>query len=79
LTSGGPPPLLLYLGWMMFWASIITSAFLLIVISIYARRVNTSGDSDFRKVWVLVGIEYAFFLGGLLCFALRLVEVWLYS
>jgi hypothetical protein len=79
LTSGGQPPVLLYLGWMMFWASIITAAFLLIAISFYARRVDTSGDSDFRKVWVLVGIEYAFFLGGLFCFALRLVEVWLTS
>ena len=79
LTGGGEPPASLYLGWMMFWASIVTAAILLISISVYVRRVDTSGDSDFRKVRVLVGIEYAFFLGGLFCFAWRLAQVWLSS
>jgi hypothetical protein len=79
LTSGGKPSALLYLGWGMFWGSIIAAAILLIAISVYARRVDISGDSDFKKLWVLVGIEYALFLGGLLCFAWRLAEVWLSS
>ena len=79
LTSGGKPSAFLYLGWGMFWGSIIAAAFLLIAISVYVRRADTSGDSDLKKVKVLVGIEYAFFLGGLFCFALRLAEVWLSS
>lgn len=79
LTSGGKPSAFLYLGWGMFWGSIIAAANLLIAISVCARRVATSGDSDFKKLQVLVGIEYALFLGGLFCFALRLAEVWLSS
>jgi hypothetical protein len=79
LTGVGNPPVVLYLGWMMFWASIITAAILLIAISLYVRRVDVSGDRDFRKVRVLVGIEYAFFLGGLFFFAWRIAEVWLTS
>lgn len=79
LTGGGKPPVSLYLGWLMFWASIITAAILLIAISVYVRRIDASGESDFRKVRAWVGIEYAFFLGGLFCFAWRLAEVWLNS
>jgi hypothetical protein len=79
LTGAGKPPVVLYLGWMMFWASIITAAILLMAISLYTRRVDVSGESDFRKVRVLVGIEYAFFLAGLFFFAWRFAEVWLNS
>ena len=58
LTSGGKRSAFLYLGWGMFWGSIIAAAILLIAISVYARRVDTSADSDFKKVKVLVGIEW---------------------
>jgi len=67
----------MYAGWMMFWASIIVAAILLICISLFVRRVDESGDRDMQKVWVLVGLQYAFFLGGLLCFALNVVRLWL--
>jgi hypothetical protein len=79
LTGAGKPPASLYLGWMMFWASIITAAILLLAISLYVRRVDTSGERDFKKVRILVGVQYAFFLAGLFCFAWRLAEVWLSS
>lgn len=71
-----PPASLMYAGWMMFWASIIVAAMLLLCISVFVRRVDDSGDRDMKKVWVLVGLQYACFLAGLLCFALNLVRVW---
>jgi hypothetical protein len=64
-------------GWMMFWASIIIAAILLICISGFVRRVDESADRDMKKVWVLVGLQYACFLAGLFCFALKVVSFWL--
>jgi hypothetical protein len=73
LTSKPAPSALLYAGWMMFWASIIVAALLLLAIPFAVRRVDTSAGRDLKKVWILVGIEYAFFLAGLFCFALHVV------
>ena len=70
------PPTSLYVGWMMFWASIITAAILLVYISFVVRRVTAAGEVDLTKVKLLVGVEYAFFLGGLFCFAYRIAEFW---
>lgn len=76
LTSKPSPAALMYAGWMMFWASIIIAAILLICISAFVRRVDESGDRDMKKIWVLVGLQYACFLGGLICFALRVILLW---
>ncbi|MGZ8846951.1 MAG: hypothetical protein ACXW3C_10855 [Pyrinomonadaceae bacterium] len=77
LTGKPSPPGLMYAGWMMFWASIIVAAILLLSISIFVRRVDTSADRDMKKVWIIVGLQYACFLGGLFCFALRVVLMWM--
>lgn len=68
---------LMYAGWMMFWASILVAAVLLLCISIFVRRVDESGERDIRKVWFMVGVQYACFLLGLLCFGLRVAQIWL--
>jgi hypothetical protein len=75
-VTHSPSPLM-YAGWMMFWASILAAAVLLLCISIVVRRVDESGDRDIKKVWVLVGVQYAFFLLGLFCFALNILFFWL--
>jgi hypothetical protein len=77
LTSKPSPSIFMYTGWMMFWASIIIAAILLLCISVFVRRVDESADRDMKKVWVLVGLQYACFLTGLFCFALKVVSLWL--
>jgi hypothetical protein len=77
LTGKPSPSGLMYAGWMMFWGSIIIAAILLLSISAFVRRVDTSGDRDMIKVWIMVGLQYACFLAGLSCFALNLVQIWL--
>jgi hypothetical protein len=69
LTGGGQPPLLLYLGWMMFWGSIITAAFLLIAISIYARRVTLQATVISGSYGCWLGLNTRSFLAA--CFASR--------
>lgn len=76
LTGTPSPSGLMYAGWMMFWASIVVAAVLLICISVFVRRVDQSADRDMKKIWVIVGLQYALFLGGLLCLALQLLRVW---
>ena len=76
LTSGPVRSGLMYLGWLMFWASIIIAAILLLSISFFVRRVDSSADRDMKKVWIMVGLQYAFFLAGVGCFALQLVLLW---
>ena len=76
LTGAAKPSSWLYAAWMMFWASILVAAVLLLCISIFARRVDESGDRDIRKVWILVGVQYTCFLVGLFCFAVRVLQVW---
>lgn len=77
LTGKPSPPGLMYAGWMMFWGSIIVAAILLLSISFFVRRVDVSADRDMKKVWIMVGLQYACFLGGLFCFALRVVLLWI--
>lgn len=79
LATKPAPPVLLYAGWMMFWASIIIAAILLLSISFFVRRVDTSADRDMKKVWVIVGLQYACFLAGLFCFALQLILLWIFE
>ena len=76
LTGAADVSALLYAGWMMFWASILVAAVLLLCISIFVRRVDESGERDIRKVWAMVGVQYACFLLGLLCFGLRVAQIW---
>ena len=76
LTGKPSPSVLMYAGWMMFWASIIVAAILLLSISFFVRRVDESGERDMKKVWILVGLQYASFLAGLLCFALNIALFW---
>ncbi len=76
--AGKPSPSgLMYAGWMMFWASIIIAAILLLAISFFVRRVDVSGDRDMKKVWIIVGLQYACFLLGLFCFALHVILIWM--
>ena len=76
LTAKPSPSSLMYAGWMMFWASIIVAAVLLLCIPFFVRRVDDSADRDMKKVWVLVGLQYACFLAGLFCFAANVVLLW---
>jgi hypothetical protein len=75
LTSKPSPSIVMYAGWMMFWASILVAAILLLCISFFVRRVDESGDRDMKKVWILVGLQYACFIAGLFCFALNLILI----
>jgi hypothetical protein len=76
LTGTPSPSAFMYAGWMMFWASIVVAAVLLICISVFVRRVDESGDRDIKIVWLIVGLQYAFFLGGLFCLALNVLVFW---
>jgi hypothetical protein len=76
LTEKPPPSGLMYAGWIMFWASIIIAAILLLSISFFVRRVDVSADRDIKVVWGIVGLQYACFLAGLFCFALNLLLIW---
>jgi hypothetical protein len=76
LTGKPSPSGLMYLGWMMFWTSIIIAAILLLAISFFVRRVDVSADRDMKKVWIMVAAQYACFLSGLFCFALNLMLIW---
>src|ERR1700754_1838089 len=58
LTSKPSPSGLMYAGWMMFWASIIIAAILLLAISFFVRRVDASADRDMKKVWIMVALQY---------------------
>jgi hypothetical protein len=75
LTSKPSPSIVMYGGWTMFLAAILVAAILLLCISFFVRRVDESGDRDMKKVWILVGLQYACFIGGLFCFALNLVLI----
>lgn len=79
LTGTPKASVFLYLGWMMFLGSIVTATILIAAISFYVRRLDESGIEDLRRVRVFVGVEYAFFLLGVVCFAWRMLEVWLAS
>lgn len=68
----------LFFGWMMFWASIISAGILLICIPFVIGRlnINSAEKGDMKKVWILVAVEYTFFLGGCICLACRVYRVW---
>jgi hypothetical protein len=74
LTDATLPPRWLFGGWIMFWASIISAAILLISISGFVRRADVNSESDARRLRRFVTLEYAFFFAGLLCFALRIAD-----
>ena len=76
LTGTPAPSSVMYVGWMMFWASIAVAAVLLICIAVFVRRVDESGDRDMKIVWLIVGLQYALFLGGFFCLALNVFLFW---
>lgn len=77
LTGAPKPSAFLYLGWMLFLASIVTATLLVVVIAFAVRRLNESGAKGLKKVRVLVVTEYVFFLAGVACFICRMFEVWM--
>jgi hypothetical protein len=72
----GKSPCPLYVGWLMFWASIIAAAFLLIAISFVVSQRGDSVKCYMKGVWGLAVAEHALFLAGIFFFAWRIVEVW---
>ena len=70
------PPDILYLGWMMFVGSIITTAITLSLTSFYIQRAHINAEQDAKSVRILVLIQFAFFLGGLICFGTRVFGLW---
>ena len=40
------------------------------------RLDDVSADRDMKKVWIMVGLQYACFLAGLFCFALNVILIW---
>ena len=77
LTGTPPPPASLYLGWFLFVGSIVTTAIMLGALPLFIRRVNSLGESDSKWVGIFVFLQYGFFLGGILCFGVRVIGVWL--
>jgi len=77
LTDIPRPPAALYLGWLMFVGSILTTAIMLSAIAFYHQRIEISGDRDARRLKIFVFIQYGFFFAGILCFVIRLVGFWL--
>ena len=75
MTGGGAIPLALYLGWMLFAASIISAAILLIAIPRAMHKFGKDGNLELKAVTRLVAIEYGLFLIGILCFVWRVTEV----
>ena len=73
LTGTPPPPAVLYLGWFMFVGSIVTTAIMLGALPILIRRVDTRGEQDATVVRVFVYLQYGFFLGGIICFCIRVI------
>ena len=61
----------------MFLGSIVAATLLLVVMAFFARRLDESRADDLKRIRILVGIEYAFFLAGVACFAWRMLEAWL--
>lgn len=76
LTSGPKPPFVLYAGWALFVASIVTATLLVMSIAFAVRRLNDPEAKDLKRVRALVAIEYFFFLAGLTCFVWRMFDVW---
>ncbi len=76
LSATPRPPDSLYLGWMMFVGSIVTSAILLSLTSFFIQRAHLNAKKDAILVRIMVLIQFGFFLGGLACFGLRVFGLW---
>ncbi len=76
LSATPRPPNSLYLGWMMFIGSIVTTAIMLGLVSFFIQRAHIKAEQDAKLVRILVGIQFAFFLGGLICFGTRVFNLW---
>ena len=74
LTGGGAISPALYLGWILFAASIISAAVLLIAIPRAMHKFGQDGKLELKVVTRLVAIEYGLFLIGILCFVWRVTE-----
>ncbi len=71
-----PPAQFSLLGWMMFIGSIVTTAIMLGLVSFFIQRAHLKAEQDAKLVRILVGIQFAFFLGGLICFGTRVFDLW---
>lgn len=76
LSATPRPPNSLYLGWMMFIGSILTTAIMLSLVSFFIQRAHLNYEQDRKLVKILVFIQFAFFLGGLICFGTRVFSLW---
>jgi len=70
------PPDTLYLGWMMFIGSIVTTVILLGLVSFFIQRAHLNAEQDTKSVRIFVVIQFVFFLGGLICFGTRVFSLW---
>jgi uncharacterized protein with PQ loop repeat len=61
---------------MMFIGSIITTAVMLGLISFFIQRAHLKAEQDAKAVKYFVFIQFAFFLGGLICFGARVFTLW---
>ena len=76
LSATPRPPNSLFLGWMMFIGSIVTTAVMLSLVSFFIQRAHLNYEQDKKLVRILVFIQFAFFLGGLICFGARVFSLW---
>ncbi len=75
LTGTPRPPASLYLGWFMFVGSIITTAIMLVAVAFYIQRAHATPEQDVNRVKIFVAVQYGFFLGGVVCFCWRILEI----
>ncbi len=75
-VPGKPAPDILYWGRFLFCVSILAASALLFVYPLLLYRMNPNQQQSYRLLITLVIIEYAFFLGGMLCFATRILLMW---
>ena len=77
LSATPRPPNTLYIGWMMFIGSIVTTAITLGLVSFFIQRAHLKAEQDGKLVRLLSLIQFAFFLAGLICFGTRVFDLWL--
>ena len=75
-VPGKPAPDILYWGWFLFAISILAATALLFVYPLLLYRMNPNRQQNYWLPIILVIIEYAFFLGGVLCFGMRILMLW---
>lgn len=76
LSETPHPPASIYLGWTMFLGSIITTTILLGLVSFFIKRSHIRAEKDARWVRVLMIIQYVFFFTGIVCFGVRVFDLW---